>query len=158
MENIKICLSFLFVLLFTSCADDNETPDLPLIDATETAIEGKWFYYSEEELDENGNIEAFWDLRDTECMSGFIDFKANNLKKEEHANPNESCKKYDYDGIWKYNKTENSLTIIDEEDGYLVKGTVVIIDDNELRIRLIQQGEDTDFEDWNTHLVFKRVL
>lgn len=158
MKNIRICFSFLFVLALTSCADDNETPDLLPDNTTETAIKGKWFYYSEEELDEAGNVEAFWDLRDMECMSGFIVFKDNNLKEEEHADPSEDCEKYDYDGTWEYNKTENSLTIIDEEDGYLVKGTVINVDSSELRIKLLQQGEDTDFEDWNTHLVFRKSL
>lgn len=153
----KIICSFLFILALSSCNnDDNIT--LQQENTVENTIKGKWFYYGEEELDENGNVEAFWDLSEKECNSGFIIFKENDLKDEEHSDPNEACEKFDYPGTWKYDKSSNTLTIIDQEDGYITKGTVINFKDNELRIKLIQQGDDTDFEDWNTHMVFKRKL
>ena len=153
----KIICSFLFILALSSCNnDDNIT--LQQENTVENTIKGKWFFYGEEELDANGNVEAFWDLSEKECNSGFIIFKGNYLKDEEHADPNEACEKFDVPGIWKYEKPTNILTIIDEEDGYIVKGTIITINENELRIKLTQQGDDTDFEDWNTHMIFKRRL
>ena len=153
----KILFSFLFILALSSCNnDDNIT--LQQENTVENTIKGKWFYYGEEELDENGNVEAFWDLSEKECNSGFIIFKENYLKDEEHADPNEACEKFDVPGTWKYEKPTNILTIIDEEDGYIVKGTIITVNENELRIKLTQQGDDTDFEDWNTHMIFKRKL
>lgn len=153
----KIICSLLFVLVLSSCTnDDNIVSEQE--SNVENNIKGKWFYYGEEELDENGNVEAFWDLSEKECNSGFIVLKDNNLKDEEHSDSNEGCEKFYYPGTWKYDKFANNLTIIDKEDGYIIKGTVINFKDNELRIKLIQQGDDTDFEDWNTHMVFKRKL
>lgn len=153
----KLICCFLFILALSSCNNDDNTT-LQQENTVENSIKGKWFFYGEEELDENGNVEAFWDLSEKECNSGFIVFKENDLKDEEHANPNEACEKYDYPGTWKYDKSTNILTIIDAEDDYITKGKIITFEDNELRIKLMQQGDDTDFEDWNTHLIFKRKL
>lgn|SRR5690606_8282961 len=152
-----ISLSFLFVFALNSCNNDDNISLQPE-NTIENTIKGKWFYYAEEELDEHGNIDAFWDLTEKECNSGFIVFQDNNVKLEEHADLDEDCEKYEIPGVWQYDKVTNTLTIVDEEDDYIVKGTLINVNTQELRIKLIQQGDDTDLEDWNTHLVFKKAL
>ena len=69
----KLICSFLFILALSSCNNDDNTT-LQQENSVENTIKGKWFFYGEEELDENGNVEAFWDLSEKECNSGFIIF------------------------------------------------------------------------------------
>lgn len=154
---LKILGATILSLGLYACNNDDTTP-VVVENKIEETIKGKWFYYGEEELDANGKIEAFWDLSEKECNSGYIVLKSGNIKEEQHSDVDEDCEKYDYPGTWSYEKTSNTLTFIDEEDGYIVKGKIIIANTNELRIKLTQQGDDTDFEDWNTHLVFKKSL
>lgn len=152
-------LYILFVVMlgfFTSCASDDtnsiETNNI------ESKIKGKWFFHSEVELDPMGNIISSFDLREIECNSGTIIFQNNNKKDEFHADIDENCEIFNFDGTWSYNESANIIIFTDEEDGYTTKGTVEKINSQELHIRILQQGDDSDFSDFNTHLILKRSL
>lgn len=156
MKRKKMYVVFFSVMGLIACSE--ETSEELVNEITiEQKINGKWFHYREEELDDNGNVQDFLDLSGKECNSSFIVFKAGSIKEEEHADPNQNCEKFDYPGTWNYDKTNNELTIVDNEDGYVVKGTIVTVNTSELRIKLTQQGDDSDFDGWNTHLVFKKT-
>jgi len=159
MKN-KILLCALFLTwIFTSCSNDDSSPKTE-VNSIENKIKGKWYYYGNEDFDDENNLLNFLDLRQTDCNSGFIIFKDNNLILQEHADIEEDCEKYESDGTWNYNKNNNQLTFIenDEDGDYIIKGTILQSGTNELRIRLIQEGDDTDFEDIDTQLVLKRQL
>lgn len=159
MKNKILLCTVLFTWIFTSCSNDDSSPKTEE-NSIENKIKGKWYYYGNEDFDDENNLLNFLDLRQISCNSGFIIFKDNNLILQEHADIEEDCEKYESDGTWNYNKNNNQLTFIenDEDGDYIIKGTILQTGINELRIRLIQEGDDTDFEDMDTQLVLKRQL
>lgn len=158
IRKILLC-GTLFVLSLSSCTNDDSTSNGEE-NAVENNIKAKWFYYGEEDFDEENNLLNFFDLSQAQCNSGFIIFNDDRTILQEHSDIYGDCEKYVSDGSWIYNKTNNVLTFIenDEDGNYVIKGTILKLDNNELRIRLIQQGDDTDFKDINTQWVFKKQL
>lgn len=139
-------------------SDDNITEDVLTVQLTAN----KWYHYTEEIYDLSGNIEYISNLNNDNCDAfDYILLKEDYTKYEVlYDDYTSNCEVHHWGGTWSYDQHSQIITLIDEDEDepngtYTIKAQLINVNSRELRIRILQDGDDTDFDEELTIWTFK---